>query len=88
MIEDEMKRRSFFKKSGAILACASGCTLTGQDNIDFGIHVGFGRNVVSDTFKPLYPFHDDLEVNAIYISDSKMKFTLVSVDFCPLSYST
>ena len=81
-----MKRRTFLGMSGTTIASASGCLQKESNKKGSKVLVGFGSEVVNDTFNPRYPFHDDLEAVALFISDGTRKFLLIAIDFCELSY--
>ena len=49
-----MKRRAFIGMSGTTIASVSGCTLEESNNTGYWVHVGFGSEVVNDTFNPRY----------------------------------
>jgi hypothetical protein len=77
-----MKRRQVLALGGAALASLAGCGGKGKAKIQ----AGFGSAVMNKTFNDVYPFHDDLEANALYITDGIVKFALVSLDFGQIPY--
>jgi hypothetical protein len=79
-----MKRRQFISSGGAALASLAGCGGKGKSKIQ----VGFGSTVLNKTFNNLYPFHDDLEANVLYVTDGIVKFALVTLDFGRIPYRT